>query len=109
MREDVLDCCTTWVNSCANNLCPAIVPGVYCPNPNTTSLPTVYASAFTERADSAALASVCTRTLLKSCPNLGSIKPLVPASSDCPEECNTSFTIGGTVGESAAGLLVRLC
>src|SRR5207249_11904746 len=52
---------------------------------------------------------VCTRTLLKSCPNLGSIKPLVPASSDCPEECNTSFTIGGTVGESAAGLLVRLC
>src|SRR6266702_1893774 len=67
------DCCIVWASSCASKRWPVELYGVYCPAPNTTSLPTVYASAFTTRADSAAWESVCTRTWLKSYPKRDSI------------------------------------
>ena len=89
-------CCNTCVNSCAINLLPSLVSGLYSPSANTTSLPTVYANAFTACADSAALASVCIFTWLNSCPKRSSINALVPASNDCPDELSTSCTIGGT-------------
>jgi hypothetical protein len=46
------------------------------------------------RADSAARPSVCTRTLLKSCPKRGSMNARVAASSGWPGERKTSSTIG---------------
>ena len=88
-------CCTTCVNSCASRARPDVVPGGYCPAPNTTSLPTVYASASTAFADVAALSSVCTFTRLRSWPNLGSKKLRVTLSRGCPGERSTSCTIGG--------------
>ncbi len=45
---------TTCANSCASNRRPSSVPVAYPPVPNTTLFPTVYASAFTACADSAA-------------------------------------------------------
>src|ERR1043165_448383 len=49
-----LACWTTCASSCASNRRPSEVPGAYRPDPKTTSRPTVYASAFTARAESAA-------------------------------------------------------
>src|SRR5262249_37383243 len=71
--------------------------GEYCSRPNTTSFPTVYASALTASADSAARSSVCTRTLLKLCPARGSINARVFESRGFPGERSTSSTIVGTV------------
>src|SRR5271157_2997935 len=95
-------CCTTCTNSWDRILRPASDAEVNCPVPKTTSLPTVYANAFTAFADSAALASVCTRTLLKSAPKRGSMKLRVAASSGRAEERSTSCTIGGAAPTPAA-------
>jgi hypothetical protein len=59
-------CCTTWVSSCASMRWPDVLSGWYWPDWNTMSLPTVYAWACTDFADSAARLSSCTRTSPKS-------------------------------------------
>src|SRR5262249_53962913 len=88
-------CCTTCVSSCASRRCPAAELGAYWSAPKTTLGPTVYACAFTARADSAARASLCTRTWLKSWPKRDSIRVRGLGSSGLPVERKTSCTMGG--------------
>src|SRR5262245_10927239 len=100
-------CWTTCVSSCAMSLRSAADVGESCPAPNTTSRPTVYASAVTTRADSAAFASACTRTWLKSWPKRGSMNERVAASSGWPRDASTSCTMGGTIPVHAGFAGVR--
>src|SRR6516225_1414801 len=93
----LLVCCTTWVNSCASRCLDELECVEYCPGPKTMSLPTVYARASIASAESAAMASACTRTLLKSCSKRDSKNDRVADSSGCPDEPSTSCTIGGAV------------
>src|SRR5258708_36536092 len=51
----------------------------------------------------------CTCTLLKSWPKRPSINSRVPASSGCPGEPNTSWTMGGTAGDGDAGWVELRC
>src|SRR5581483_1625328 len=52
------DCWIVWASSWARMRRPPAVPGSYWPVPKTMWFPTVYASAFTARADRAAMESV---------------------------------------------------
>jgi hypothetical protein len=58
-------------------------------------------------AESAAAALVCTRTRLKSCPNLGSMNERVALSNGRPDERNTSWTTGGAVSGTEASISRR--
>src|SRR5215472_350208 len=86
-------CCITCASSWASTWRPPGVSGSYAPLRNTTSLPTVYACALIERADSSALAPVCTRTSEKSAPIRSSRKDRAPGSTgEPPPEPTTSWT-----------------
>src|SRR5262249_49426897 len=61
----------------------------------------------TARADSAAFASECTRTLLKLCPNRFSISRRIEPSSGFPGELRTCSTIAGASETSGWLTLLR--
>src|SRR5690606_33279226 len=89
-------CCTTCVNSCANNLRPLFVSGEYCPWLNTMLFPLVYARALIDCADLAATVSSWIFTWLKSYPNLFSMNDRVLLSRFFPPpELTTSLTMEG--------------
>ena len=100
-------CCITSVNSWASNFLPSDMAGAYCPESNTTSaqpctpthLPPVLIPPLSHPY-APVLAEVVTEG--------GSSKPAAfQRQSDCPDERNTSCTMGGT--EAAAELTAARC
>ena len=88
-------CWVTWASSCASRRSPSGVPGAYCPVPNTTSRPTVYARARTSRADCAAGPPVCTRTRERSAPSCASNRPRTEGSIGLPLRARVLATDSG--------------
>ena len=77
-------CCTTWVNSWANNSCPSLLFGLYSPWRKKISCPVVNALAWIALLSSFAWESVCIFTSLKSAPNACSIGSLTLSSIGWP-------------------------
>src|SRR6266536_2103656 len=96
------DCCRTCVSSCASSLLPSRASGANFPSPNTTSDPTVKASASTERAAAPASCPECTRTAPKSEPSRSSIDARTPGSSGRPACSRTRSTAGVLVTSPAS-------
>ena len=102
-----LRCWIVCASSCASRCCPCGVSGWYWPRSNATCCPTVYARALTSRADSAAWASVWTRTPPKSCPKRDSMNARGPGSSGRPGDDSVRPTLGGIAAGAGPPLLAR--